>query len=127
MQKMNRLKQKALSLKSEAYVLYLASKDKRVPWYAKALAAVVIAYLLSPIDLIPDFIPVIGYLDDIILVPAGIALTIRWIPAEALEEFRQRARKDLSSVKGRWIAAGIIGAIWLLLLVYFIKIIISVF
>ena len=126
MQKLNELKQKALSLKADAYILYLASKDKRVPWYAKALAAAVIAYLLSPIDLIPDFIPVIGYLDDIILVPAGIALTIKLIPAEALEEFKQKARKDVSSVKGRWIAAGIIGAIWLLLLVSFIKILLSV-
>jgi len=126
MLKKNRLKEKILSLKSEAYVLYLASKDKRVPWYAKALAAVVIAYLLSPIDLIPDFIPVIGYLDDIIIVPAGIALTIKLIPAEALEEFKQKAHKDVSSVKGRWIAAGIIGAIWLLLLVFFMKLILSV-
>lgn len=126
MSKKNRLKEKILSLKSEAYVLYLASKDKRVPWYAKALSAVVIAYLLSPIDLIPDFIPIIGYLDDIMIVPAGIALAIRWIPAEALEEFKQKARKDVSSVKGRWIAAGIIGAIWLLLLAFFMKLILSV-
>ena len=73
-------KQQARKLKKEIYVIYLACKDSRVPWYARTLAAIVVAYALSPIDLIPDIIPVIGYLDDLILVPLGIILVIRMIP-----------------------------------------------
>lgn len=73
-------KQQARKLKKETYVIYLACKDSRVPWYARTLAAIVVAYALSPIDLIPDIIPVIGYLDDLILVPLGIILVIRMIP-----------------------------------------------
>jgi uncharacterized membrane protein YkvA (DUF1232 family) len=119
------LKERAKRLKAESYVLYLASKDKRVPWYAKLLAGCILAYLLSPIDLIPDFIPVIGYLDDIIIIPAGISLVFKMIPREVLEECKQRAHEDLASTKGRWIAAAIIGAIWILLLVYLIKILVS--
>jgi len=70
----------ARALKTEAHAVYLASKDPRVPWYAKALAACVLAYLFSPIDLIPDFIPVVGYLDDLVVVPAGLLLVIKLIP-----------------------------------------------
>ena len=121
------LKEKAGNLKRESYVLYLASKDKRTPWYAKFFALCVLAYLLSPIDLIPDFIPVIGYLDDIIIIPAGIGLVFKMIPKEILEECRHRARKKMFALKARWIAAGIISIIWMLILVFLIKIIISVF
>lgn len=78
----------ARSLKRDAHALYLAARDPRVPWYAKALALAVAAYALSPIDLIPDFVPVFGYLDDLIIVPAGIALVIRLIPPEIIAEHR---------------------------------------
>jgi len=106
---------KSKELKSEVYALYLASKHPRTPWYAKVLAALIIGYALSPIDLIPDFIPVVGYLDDLILVPLGIALLIKIIPRDILEECRTKAEADLSRGKPKsWIAAIIIVLIWLL-------------
>ncbi len=108
-------KTKSKKLKSEIYVLYLASKHPRTPWYAKVLAALIIGYALSPIDLIPDFIPVVGYLDDLILVPLGIALLIKIIPGDILEECRTKAEADFSRGKPKsWIAAIIIVLIWLL-------------
>src|SRR2546423_2275266 len=84
-------KQQARRLKTETYALYLAYRDPRVPWYARLVAAGVVAYALSPIDLIPDFIPILGYLDDLILVPLGFALALRLIPAPVLAECRAAA------------------------------------
>src|ERR1044072_2726445 len=86
-----RWKQWARLIKRDAHALYLAARDPRVPWYAKALAIAVAAYALSPIDLIPDFVPVLGYLDDLVIVPAGIALVLRLIPAPIMAEPRQLA------------------------------------
>lgn len=91
-----RIKAWADHLKADTYALCLAYTDSRVPWYAKLLVAVIVAYVLSPIDLIPDFIPVIGYLDDLLLVPAGIALAARLIPKGVLEEHRANARLRLA-------------------------------
>ena len=88
---LRRVKDWALALKREVMAIYLASRDPRVAWYSKALAVAVAAYALSPIDLIPDFIPVLGYLDDLIVVPLGIALVVRLIPPEVMEEYRVRA------------------------------------
>jgi len=99
-------------LQLEVHALGLACRDPRVPWYAKALAAVIVAYALSPIDLIPDFIPVIGYLDDAILIPLGVALVLRMIPAEVMADCRARATAA-PMVRGRWIAAATIVACWL--------------
>jgi len=107
------LKEKAKQLKTDTYVLYLAYKDPRVPWYAKAFIAVIVGYALSPIDLIPDFIPVLGYLDDLIIVPAGIALSLKMIPKEVLEECRQKAKAEPISSKSKWIVAAGIVLIWL--------------
>jgi uncharacterized membrane protein YkvA (DUF1232 family) len=109
-------RQRARQLKTETYAIYLAYKDPRVPWYARVFAACVVAYAFSPIDLIPDFIPVLGYLDDIILVPLGIALAIKMIPSNVLTECREKAQSEMSQGKPtNWIAAGVIVAIWLLL------------
>jgi uncharacterized membrane protein YkvA (DUF1232 family) len=83
--------ERARKLKQDVVAVALAMRDPRVPWYAKALGAFVIAYALSPIDLIPDFIPVIGYLDDLVLVPLGVLLMLRLIPAEVLAEHRVAA------------------------------------
>lgn len=108
------LKRRASRLKTEVHALYLAYRDPRVPWYAKVWAACVIAYAFSPIDLIPDPIPILGYLDDLILIPLGITLAIRMIPPEVMAECRQRAQ--LATGAGRrsgWIAAGVIVALWL--------------
>ena len=106
---------KSNQLQSEIVALYLAYKHRRTPWYAKVLAALIIGYALSPIDFIPDFIPVIGYLDDLIIVPAGIILLIKIIPIDVLEECRAKARSDFLNKKPKnWIAAFIIILIWLL-------------
>ncbi|MCB8839954.1 YkvA family protein [Aurantimonas sp. VKM B-3413] len=86
-----RLKTWAKALKRDVVVLWIAARDGRTPWYAKAAAGAVAAYALSPIDLIPDFIPVLGYVDDLLLVPLGIALVVRLIPADLMAEFREEA------------------------------------
>src|SRR3954447_5567152 len=88
---LRRLKEWALALIRDVKAIYLASRDPRLPWYSKALAVAVAAYALSPVDLIPDFIPVLGYLDDLIIVPLGIALVVRLIPPEVIAEYRIRA------------------------------------
>src|SRR5690349_11049772 len=110
------LKKRARRLKAELYALYLAYRDPRAPWYARAFAAGIVAYAISPIDLIPDFIPVLGLLDDLILLPLGIVLALRMIPPEVMADCRERA-KEISR-EGRptnWVAAGVIIGIWLLL------------
>ncbi len=107
---------RAKRLKSQIHSLYLAARDPRTPWYAKALAAFIIGYALSPIDLIPDFIPVIGYLDDLIIVPAGITLLIRIMPKEVLVECRAKAQSQPVSFRKNWLAGMIIVLIWLFLI-----------
>lgn len=87
------IKQRARRLKQETLALYLAARHPGTPWYARALAAGVAAYALSPIDLIPDFVPVLGYLDDLLIVPAGIALAIRLVPPTVMAECRARAEE----------------------------------
>ncbi len=87
-----RLRSWAGAIKVDCLALWLAARDRRTPWLAKAVAAAVAAYALSPIDLIPDFIPILGYLDDLVIVPLGILLAIRLIPPELMEEFRREAR-----------------------------------
>ena len=90
-----------------------SSSARPTPWYAKALAACVVAYALSPIDLIPDFIPVLGYLDDLLLVPLGLALAIKMIPPEVLATCREQAMVSESATgPGRWIAAGLVALLW---------------
>ena len=112
-----RLKLRAARLKTEIHAIVLAYRDPRVPWYAKALAAGVVAYALSPLDLIPDFIPVLGYLDDVILLPIGIALVLKLIPPDVLAECRQRAEEKAGADQPKSTAAAvIIIAVWLLLL-----------
>ena len=108
-------RQRASELKTETYAVYLAYRHPGVPWYAKVLAAGVVAYAFSPIDLIPDFIPVLGYLDDLVLIPLGIAVVIKMIPPEILAECREKARLEMNTGKPvNWIAAIIIAAIWLI-------------
>lgn len=111
-------KLQAQRLKRETYAVYLAMRDPRVPWYAKVLAACVVGYAFSPIDLIPDFIPVIGYLDDLIIVPLGMALVVKLIPQPILTEYREQAAKSLQGKATNWaavrIATVVIVAIWAL-------------
>jgi uncharacterized membrane protein YkvA (DUF1232 family) len=110
------LKQRARHLKTESVALYLAARDPRTPWYAKLLVAGLVAYAFSPIDLIPDFVPVLGYLDDLILIPLGIALAIKLIPHSVLAECRTRAQETIQKGKPVSRVAGVaIVVIWLVL------------
>ena len=114
------LKQKAKDLKSEAQILLIAYRDSRTPLSAKILIGITMGYLLSPIDLIPDFIPVLGLLDDLIIVPLLITLSIKLIPKNILEEARQKAKSDPRILKKtNWIVAFVIILLWLLIL-YFV-------
>ena len=109
-------KRKAKQLKTEVYALYLAYKDPRVPWYARVFAACVVGYAFSPIDLIPDPIPILGYLDDLILIPLGVALAVKMIPKEVLDECREKAHVAMREGKSiNWVAAGFIITLWILL------------
>ena len=121
---MQSLKQVARRLKKETYAVYLASIDQRVPWYARILAAFTVAYAFSPIDLIPDFIPILGYLDDLIIVPVGIWLVLKMIPPQVLAECRQKAAAQIQRGKpinraaaaviiAIWMGLGILTAMWL--------------
>jgi len=109
-----RLKRWARRLKVEVHALYLAYKDPRVPWYARVFAAVVVGYAFSPIDLIPDPIPVLGYLDDLVLIPLGVALAIRMIPPQVLAECREEAREMTDRPVSR-VAAVVVVALWIAL------------
>ena len=110
----NRWTARAALLRREVLTLYFALRHPDTPWYARAVAAAVVAYALSPIDLIPDFIPVLGYLDDVILLPAGIALVLRLTPAAVLTESRERAARVSGRLKASLIGAAVIVAIWVL-------------
>jgi uncharacterized membrane protein YkvA (DUF1232 family) len=110
------LKKRARHLKAETFALYLAARDPRTPWYAKILVAGIVAYAFSPIDLIPDFVPVLGYIDDLILIPLGITLAIKLIPDSILAECRARARETMQDGKPvSWVAGSLIVVVWLIL------------
>src|SRR6202171_2278487 len=109
----SKLKDWARAIKRDVHAIYLAARDPRVPWYAKALALCVAGYAASPIDLIPDFIPVLGYLDDLIIVPLGIALVIKLIPPEILTEHRARAASAQARLVSKT-APAVILAVWIL-------------
>ena len=111
---MQRLRDWARRLQAETLALWFAARDDRTPWYAKLFVAAVVAYALSPIDLIPDFVPVLGLLDDIILIPIGVALALRMIPADVMAAARERARLALADPRPRsGVAAAVIVAIWI--------------
>ena len=109
-------KDRVRQLKTETYAIYLASKDPRVPWVAKVLIGLVVAHTFSPIDLIPDFIPVLGYLDDLIITPLGIYLALKMIPAEVMSECRLEAQSRIDQEgPNRWVAVAVTVSIWLFL------------
>jgi uncharacterized membrane protein YkvA (DUF1232 family) len=107
------LRQRARALKDQTYVLYLAARHPGTPWYAKLLVAGIVAYAFSPIDLIPDFIPVLGLLDDLVLIPLGIWLAIRLVPPAVLADCRLRAQERRKLVSRA--AGAVIVAIWMAL------------
>lgn len=105
----------ARRIKTNTFALYLACKDPRTPWYAKVFAGCVVAYAFSPIDLIPDFIPILGYLDDLVLLPIGVVLALKMIPPDVFAECRQQAETRLSGGKPvNRTAAFVIVVIWIL-------------
>ena len=121
---LEKLKSRARALKNEAFAVYLAARDPRTPWYAKALIFFVVAHTFSPIDLIPDFIPILGYLDDLIITPVGLALAIRLIPAEVLAEARAKVATSGLDRSVGYIGAAVIIFMWIVILigaVYLIK------
>src|SRR5947208_6838189 len=109
---LQRIRQWARLAGRDVYAVYRAARDPRVPWYAKALAFCVARYALSPIDLIPDFIPVLGYLDDLIIVPLGILLVIKLVPAELMAEFRAEAARREAAPRST-VAAVVIVLTWI--------------
>jgi uncharacterized membrane protein YkvA (DUF1232 family) len=116
------LKARAIKLKTEIPAIFLALKDKDTSIVAKILAGITVAYALSPIDLVPDFIPVLGYLDDVILLPMLVALTIKFIPKDVLEKYRKQAEGMWKKGKPKkWYYAIPIVSIWVLIIVFILK------
>ncbi|MFA7634915.1 MAG: YkvA family protein [Bacillota bacterium] len=112
------MSEKAAKMLVDVYALFLALGDKRVPWYAKTLAAITVGYAFSPIDLIPDFIPVLGQLDDLLLIPVGVYVTMKLIPEDTTNDLRAKAQSMMDGNKPTsWIAGGIVVTIWILALV----------
>lgn len=121
-------RRRAGRLKAETYAVYLAYEDPRMPLYAKLFAALVVGYAFSPVDLIPDFIPILGYLDDLVLVPLGVALAVRMIPTEVLSESRRRAREMVERGERpvSRAAAAVIVALWLALAVFAVYVVVRI-
>lgn len=118
---LQKLKQKAKDLKQNLWLLYRAYKHPKTPWYAKAVSIVTIAYALSPVDLVPDFIPVLGYLDDLLIVPAGIAISLKLIPKDVIKECREMS-SEKENLKNKGIfAAIIIILLWIWLISLLLK------
>jgi Uncharacterized conserved protein len=117
---MERLKSWARQLKRKVYVLFFAYKDNRTPWYAKMVAVCVVAYAFSPVDLIPDFIPVLGYLDDLILVPLGVTLALKMIPDAVLQESIVQAEQRIKGGKQKnWFVGSLIVLLWIAVILWF--------
>ena len=116
------LKERAKKLKTDIPAIFLALKDKETPIIAKIFAGITVAYALSPIDLIPDFIPILGYLDDVILLPAFVALTIKFIPNDILEKNRKLSEGMWENGKPKkWYYAIPIVLIWILIVIWILK------
>ena len=119
-----KLQERAKKLKTDIPAVFLSLKDKKTPWYAKFFAALTVVYALSPIDLVPDFIPVLGYLDDLIILPALVALTIKFIPDDVFEEYRNQAQDMWQDGKPKkWYYAIPILLVWLVIIALLVKLI----
>ena len=118
----DRLKKWAQNVKRDILALYLAARDPRVPWHAKALAALVVDYAFSPIDIIPDFIPVLGYLDDLVVLPLGIKVAIRLIPDDVMADLRRQAEERMLTRPRSAVGAVIVILVWLTAAVILVRI-----
>lgn len=108
-------RERAEELESEVYALYLAYRDPRTPLAAKALVILLVAYAVSPVDPIPDFVPGLGYLDELVVLPLGVALALRLVPDEVVAECRDRADGDIDAGRARWVAAALTLLLWAVL------------
>ncbi len=118
---MRKIKAWAKNIKRQIFILYFAYKDDRVPWYAKLFTVCVVAYAFSPIDLIPDFIPVLGYLDDLIIVPLGIIFALKMIPNSVISDCEVKAEEMMKNGKPQnWIVGSLIMLIWSLFILWVI-------
>ena len=120
---LEKIKSRARALKNEAIAIYIAAKDPRTPWYARALIFFVVAHTFSPIDLIPDFIPILGYLDDLIITPLGLALVVRLIPAEVLAEAREHVAGSSVERGVKVVGVMVIVFTWIIILIFLIRLI----
>lgn len=120
---LERLKSRARALKNEALAVYIAARDPRTPWYAKALVFFVVAHTFSPIDLIPDFIPVLGYLDDLIITPGGLWLAVRLIPPEVLAEAQGKVAGSGVERSVKYVGAAVILLLWVVILIFIVYLI----
>ena len=118
---MEKIKAWAKNLKRQIFILYFAYRDARVPWYAKVFTACVVAYAFSPIDLIPDFIPILGYLDDVIIVPLGVMFALKMIPKDVLLDCEIKANEMMKNGKRKnWIVGSLIVLIWSVIILWLI-------
>ena len=124
---LEKIKKKATSIKQEITALYFAYRDPRTPWYARAFSALVVAYFLSPIDLVPDFIPILGYLDDLILVPLGITMALKMIPPEILKDARNQAANPTINKRTSVFVTIAIVICWFLVIYFIISTLIRLF
>ena len=121
MSRISLLRKKAEKLKRNTYALYLAYRNPKVPWYAKVFIIWIVGYVISPFDLIPEFIPVVGYLDDIIILSAGIYLSMKMIPQEVWEECKRKANSEEIDGKLKWIGAFMVILVWFFIIFIFVK------
>ena len=118
---MEKIKAWAKNLKRQIFILYFAYKDERVQWYVKLLAACIVAYAFSPIDLIPDFIPILGYLDDVIILPIGIMFALKMIPKSVISDCEVKAEEMMKNGKPKnWIVGSLIVLIWSVIILWLI-------
>jgi uncharacterized membrane protein YkvA (DUF1232 family) len=118
---MEKIKAWAKNLKRQIFILYFAYRDERVPWYAKVFTACVVAYAFSPIDLIPDFIPILGYLDDVIIIPLGIMFALKMIPKSVISDCEVKAEVMMKNGKPKnWIVGSLIVLIWSVIILWLI-------
>ena len=122
---LDQLKVRVRALKREAYAIYIAARDPRTPWYVKILIFFVVAHTFSPIDLIPDFIPVLGYLDDLLITPGGIWLAVRLIPPEVMNEARATAATQSVDRSVGKLGAMLIISVWILVVIGVVSVILS--
>ena len=116
---MNKIKAWAKNLKRQIFILYFAYRDERVPWYVKLFTACIVAYAFSPIDLIPDFIPILGYLDDVIILPLGIMFALKMIPKDVISDCEVKANEMMKNGKPKnWIVGSLIILIWSVIILW---------